>query len=81
MIDWQRMGYFNRPDTWDEDGSDGVYGDVDALEASCARGEESIIYLLRRSAQGENLAKLTGPMGSDAQEPQPLADLPPEEDV
>ena len=60
MIDWQRIGLYNRPSGWEEDGSDGVYGDVDEFLSSCDTGEQSLLYLLRISAQGESLIQADG---------------------
>ena len=81
MINWELADLirYQKPDGWDES-VDGVYGDESALEASCAAGEESLMYLLRLSKQGESLARLTGPIDPTTMEPRPLEELPPEEE-
>lgn len=82
MLDLQRAKdiRYQQPEGWD-DAADGIYGDEDALEASCSTGEEQLIYLMRQTTQSENLAMYTGPTEATPQDPQELADLEPEENT
>jgi hypothetical protein len=75
LINWQLIGCYNKPDGWDESAPDGVYGDVEALEQSCNAGEQQIIYLLRRSAQGEKLAEFRGTSDGTPQAPHELGSM------
>ena len=75
MIHWEKIGIYNRPEIWDENGADGVYGDIDAFEVSCNAGEQQIIYLLRLTEQREKLEQYTGTSGGEPQEPAPLRSL------
>ena len=78
MIQWDRIGGFNRPASWDETAEDGVFGDVEDLIQSVNTGEQGIIYAMRYSNQGDNLSRFSGTSGGEPRAPEPLADLEPE---